>query len=358
MQLDGGCENANKALLGVLELLVMKRLVRVVWYTRLPPGHTHEDIDAVFGVISVSLRLKQILSLKAFNEELLKALGAEVTYSKLQITIEDVYVIPGYTDWISPYLGKFSYGFKTEKAQLQFRFEAVEISEPFPLGAKVTWRAYSSDHVIEFEKKDPEQCVTAIGKATGLEPIQVFCTWSPAAHETIERSVEGIYLLKRMPFVDNRERANDVILIEPSKLKDLCIQSIQKCVQKVQQKLFNCKNVVEEWTQWSANFCPKDYNGRGYALMLLQNGFKYVEPLRQTCLYQENAREEIKNWKKNLTRHSLVDANFKFPEVFAMACNPIETDFTKPNRPRAYAVSSQDLVEVYSLTKISSYFRF
>ena len=87
LQLDGGCENANKALLGILELLVIKRLVRVVWCTRLPPGHTHEDIDAVFGVISVSIRLKQILSLRAFNEELLRALGADVTYSRLQIAV-------------------------------------------------------------------------------------------------------------------------------------------------------------------------------------------------------------------------------------------------------------------------------
>lgn len=161
--MDGGCENANKALIGVLEFLTIKRLVRVIWYSRLPPGHTHEDIDAVFGVIAVHLRQKQILSLDDFNTELETALGVDVAHSRLKITVEDVYAVPGYTKWISPCLGKFEGGFKTEKTQLQFRFEAVECSEEFPLGAKVTWRAYSSDHVIELEQKDPNKCITPIG---------------------------------------------------------------------------------------------------------------------------------------------------------------------------------------------------
>jgi hypothetical protein len=44
IQVDGGSENANKFVLGMLELLAIKRMVKTVWYTRLPTGHTHEDI--------------------------------------------------------------------------------------------------------------------------------------------------------------------------------------------------------------------------------------------------------------------------------------------------------------------------
>jgi len=33
------------------ELIVVKRLVKEIIITRLPPGHTHEDIDAMFGII-------------------------------------------------------------------------------------------------------------------------------------------------------------------------------------------------------------------------------------------------------------------------------------------------------------------
>jgi hypothetical protein len=42
VQLDGGSENANNAVLGFLELIVARRLVRKLIFTRLPVGHTHE----------------------------------------------------------------------------------------------------------------------------------------------------------------------------------------------------------------------------------------------------------------------------------------------------------------------------
>jgi hypothetical protein len=45
LQVDGGAEFANKTLLSMLELLVVKRLAHLIVYTRLPKGHTHEDID-------------------------------------------------------------------------------------------------------------------------------------------------------------------------------------------------------------------------------------------------------------------------------------------------------------------------
>jgi hypothetical protein len=45
----GGGDNANKTVLGFCEYLVAKRLVGKLVLTRLPVGHTHEDIDAVFG---------------------------------------------------------------------------------------------------------------------------------------------------------------------------------------------------------------------------------------------------------------------------------------------------------------------
>ena len=49
IQLDGGSENANNCLLGFLELLVARRIVRKVTFTRLPVGHTHE-VNMVFNI--------------------------------------------------------------------------------------------------------------------------------------------------------------------------------------------------------------------------------------------------------------------------------------------------------------------
>lgn len=59
VQVDGGSENANKYCLAAMELIVAKRMVRVIHYTRLPTGHTHEDIDACFGHIKKILKGKK-----------------------------------------------------------------------------------------------------------------------------------------------------------------------------------------------------------------------------------------------------------------------------------------------------------
>jgi hypothetical protein len=60
VQVDGGSENANKYCLAAMELIIAKRMVRVIHYTRLPTGHTHEDIDACFGHIKKILKGKKI----------------------------------------------------------------------------------------------------------------------------------------------------------------------------------------------------------------------------------------------------------------------------------------------------------
>jgi len=45
LQVDGGSEFANKTFLASLELITIKRMAHLIVYTRLPTGHTHEDID-------------------------------------------------------------------------------------------------------------------------------------------------------------------------------------------------------------------------------------------------------------------------------------------------------------------------
>jgi len=45
-QIDGGPENANKYLLALCEYLVASTPIEEIYLSRLPVGHTHEDIDA------------------------------------------------------------------------------------------------------------------------------------------------------------------------------------------------------------------------------------------------------------------------------------------------------------------------
>ena len=48
-QVDGGSENANKYCIAICELLIARTPIQEIIFTRLPVGHTHEDIDAKFG---------------------------------------------------------------------------------------------------------------------------------------------------------------------------------------------------------------------------------------------------------------------------------------------------------------------
>lgn len=49
------------------------------------------------------------------------------------------------------------------------------------MGCKTTYRAYSSDKVVEFVIKGKESCLTPIGVNTGLEPVSVESSWMPSA---------------------------------------------------------------------------------------------------------------------------------------------------------------------------------
>ena len=62
LQIDGGSENSNKTILGLCESLVARRLVKKVVLTRLPTGHSHEDIDVVFAKIWTLIRKQPVLS--------------------------------------------------------------------------------------------------------------------------------------------------------------------------------------------------------------------------------------------------------------------------------------------------------
>ena len=93
IQLDGGSENANQYVLSMIELLVVKRVCRLIYFTRLPTGHTHEDIDACFGTIWGAFRSACCESLELYKKRILHAFGNN---SLLKASVVDVMVIPDY----------------------------------------------------------------------------------------------------------------------------------------------------------------------------------------------------------------------------------------------------------------------
>ena len=92
IQVDGGSENANQYILCLMELLVVKRIVRIINLTRLPVGHTHDDIDACFGHLWKILRKRIISSVQSYKEQV----ELKFKKHKLRVYVKHVYVIPDY----------------------------------------------------------------------------------------------------------------------------------------------------------------------------------------------------------------------------------------------------------------------
>ena len=73
-QMDGGSENANKYLLLFCELLIISGLTEHIYLTRLPVGHTHEDIDGKFAKIRKHARNRNIHTPMEYRELIITAL--------------------------------------------------------------------------------------------------------------------------------------------------------------------------------------------------------------------------------------------------------------------------------------------
>lgn len=61
-QIDGGPENANAAVLALCEYLVAQGMTKELRLTRLPVGHTHEDIDGKFGTLWRGARKRHLIT--------------------------------------------------------------------------------------------------------------------------------------------------------------------------------------------------------------------------------------------------------------------------------------------------------
>ena len=98
LQVDGGSENANQYVLALLELLVAKRCCREIYFTRLPAGHTHEDIDASFGVLWSCFRSVSCTTIQGYKAMIEEGFRA----SCLHAVMEDIYVVPDYSSLLGP----------------------------------------------------------------------------------------------------------------------------------------------------------------------------------------------------------------------------------------------------------------
>jgi len=68
LQVDGGCENTSNTFHALCEQLVRDGVFNEIQVNRLPVGHTHEDIDALFGVLWRGLQNKTLMTPQEWEE--------------------------------------------------------------------------------------------------------------------------------------------------------------------------------------------------------------------------------------------------------------------------------------------------
>ena len=81
-----------------------------------------------------------------------------------------VEIVPNYQaffgDSIDRLLGKYT---REHQTQHRWSFEAVDQSAEFPFGVKTMYKAYASDKVVEIMKMPKEECISDLGRLTGLQ---------------------------------------------------------------------------------------------------------------------------------------------------------------------------------------------
>ena len=345
VQLDGGSEFANETLLGLLELLVAKRIIRLIYYTRLPVGHTHSDIDAIFGVIWRKIYNSPCDTLSGYKRKVTLAFNAEGMSPELI----DVYLLPDYVSVIGECIDKdLSRLHKELHTKHQWRFEAVDVSEYFPFGCKSTYRAYCSNRVIEFVKKPTNQCVAPVGRLTGLEPITTYCTWEPEAigFNSIpgREGVEGFYILKSLPHF-----APDISHLPYMPMPDNCIAEIQQTLSAIRAHFTDTtthkRNIREEWENFFRHLAPDSMDVIRYREKLIDNPeVNLNEPLRD-IVFNRNRYNHSHAWKLN-NHSAVIDAEFKWPDtIIAAATHSVSSQFPSHFAPRIYTTTNQEILQ-------------
>lgn len=330
LQIDGGSENANKFVLAMMELLVAKRLVKKVWYTRLPTGHTHEDIDAVFALLWEWFKGKNILTPQQYKDELEEFFKESPSVHFRNLEVEDVFIVPDYIKFLQSHIDhKLAKLHTLLHTQHQWLFEAVKKTEYFPFGVKATYRPYSSERVVEFRKLPTGQCQTPIGQLTGLEPNTSYCKWEP--EPTAARPVEGIYLLHY-----NGLPCSDEHPFEPEPFEEGARAQLDKTYAKI-KSTYNTDHLARaQWEEWFQDEAPthdgiegaEAYRACGFWDVPLSDFFETADPCEDVCAWEESSLS---------ANPRLNPSVFQWPELVAL-CNPsVATSFTPhPPNPRTY----------------------
>jgi hypothetical protein len=248
-QIDGGPENTSNAALGIAELIIVRGLAKKVVITRLPVGHTHEDIDSKFAIIWKRIRNKFVLSPVQYARDIEVAL----TTDKTPCNVNDIFIVPNYADYIKPYLdpnlGRYAKRYKdTDWTQLQYEFVSVEPCDSFPLGSRMTYRKYSQNEVILIQASDS-------GAPIGFSVLKGTVKDQPEAQPP--HCPLGMFVLRELP-PSRRE-------IHPEPFIVASRETLEKVVKYIVRTFSqHLPEIVDEWNTFMNDVCPQDDDAERY----------------------------------------------------------------------------------------------
>jgi hypothetical protein len=263
-QVDGGSENTARAVMGMAELLVAKGIVHNLVITRLPVGHTHEDIDAKFAKIWVMLRSQHIATMSAYKELIIKALTGTDEKLKMPCEVIDIFVVPDYVSVLETVMDpKFGRYTKLQWTQLQWSFEKVDVCADFPLGVKTLYRAFCKDKVNEIV----EDSSVDLGYVCQRCEIE----WFPKETAT---APAGMFILQRLPFAEIKpddfvEGSKDQLDQIVNRVVKHYSPIVRTNVQPMQPQVGNPIRlygdpIVAEWLDFAENIAPKSDDPEEY----------------------------------------------------------------------------------------------
>ena len=355
IQFDGGPENANDEVVGFMELLVALRIVPEIYLSRLPVGHTHEDIDAMFGIMWVSFRLKPCLTLEDYKQGIIDCFAGGDR--KIEADVEDINIVPNYVAFITPNADKMARWAKEQLTVHQIHISACQPSVYFPYGYFIRYRDYCSDQVVELKHVDKRNAITMIGHLTGIDPVTHNSKWFPDENTYDFRPVCGIYNLKRIMFTDP-ERG-----IRPIDFRTDDITAMETIKQSIVGSLLfpSGSSARTAWVLWFQSVLPigNSISGEEY----IQN-HEYKQPLKDyLCgkIVCHLSVEEIDALEE--ARQKSTPMGFEFPTDIVSYATP-HVNLTQWKNlvipPRQYKYLSeyvQNLTKVFQESTNDKYYR-
>jgi len=276
-----------------------------------------------------------------------KLLESAFEGTAIKVEVVDVMIIPDYESLVAGCIDtKIANLHKNIQTQHQWRFQAAE-SIHFPNGCKTTYRAYSSHQVVELRQKPKMECVSAIGRYTGLEACTVVCCWYPSAFGVgsapHRQGVEGVYLLKHLPNIAVGATLAPVEFPETAKTNiTTTLREVFKhfCVH-------NHADIRQSWERWAATWALETNSANDYYIaQLRRKGEAYHVPLKNILLKADMVVID-RNWNTfSMDVTADIDPTFQWPDCIVAAMNSVRTEHNpNPHDPRLYSTTDEQLLQ-------------